>query len=131
MNTHPSHADDHPTAWIVLPGHRDAPARISVVHYSRIARVYRTILYAMMWIGSSVATFLITIFDPFMTSMPFFVGAVMTYRSWRGRFRVTSFDGACPRCAKPIDLKPGSKIGSPHHLVCYNCHHEPDLYLAA
>jgi hypothetical protein len=123
--------DLHPPARIVLAGHRDTPARLSVVHYSRVARVYRTLLYALLWIGSSVATFFVTIFDPFMTSMPFFVGAVMTYRSWRGRFRVTAFDGACPRCAHPINLKPGSKIGSPHHLVCYHCHHEPDLYLAA
>jgi len=54
----------------------------------------------------------------------------MTYRSWRGRFRVTEFRGACPRCENAIQLKVGSKIGSPHRLVCYNCHHEPDLYLA-
>jgi hypothetical protein len=129
MSTHTT--ADHPTAWIVLAGHRDAPARLSVVRYSSLARFYRTLWYAMLWIGGSVATFLVTIFDPFMTSMPFFVGAVMTYRSWRGRFKVTEFQGACPRCHQPIQLKTGSKIGSPHHLVCYNCHHEPDLYLAA
>lgn len=126
-----SHTTNHPTAWIVLPGHRDAPARVTVERYSSFARFYRTVLYGMLWIGSSVATFFITIFDPFMTCMPFFVGAVMTYRSWRGRFRVTEFHGACPRCQHPLDLKTGSKIGSPHHLVCFQCHHEPDLYLAA
>jgi hypothetical protein len=124
-------ADIHPMARIVLAGHRDAPARVTVVRYSPVARFYRTVMYAMLWMVSTVGMFLVTIFDPFMTSLPLFVGAVMTYRSWRGRFRVTAFDGACPRCAEPITLKPGSKIGSPHHLVCYNCHHEPDLYLAA
>lgn len=122
---------DVPTAWIVLPGHRDAPARLTVERYSLFARFYRTVLYAMLWIGSTVATFLITIFDPFMTCMPFFVGAVMTYRSWRGRYRVTAFDGSCPRCETALQLKTGSKIASPHHMVCYNCHHEPCLYLAA
>lgn len=129
MSTHT--ADVHPTAWIVLAGHPDAPARLTVVRYSSVARFYRTVLYALLWIGSSVATFFVTIFDPFMTSMPFFVGAVMTYRSWRGRFKVTDFRGACPRCREPLKLKLGSKIASPHHLVCYHCHHEPDLYLAA
>jgi hypothetical protein len=129
MSTHTTEA--RPTAWIVLPGHRDAPAHLSVVRYSTVARYYRTLLYGMMWIASTVATFLVTIFDPFMTCMPLFVGAVMTYRSWRGRFRVTAFQGACPRCAQPLNLKLGSKIASPHHLVCYNCHHEPHLYLAA
>lgn len=125
------HTTDHPNAWIVLPGHRDAPARLTVERYSTIARFYRTVMYGLLWMGGSVATFLITLFDPFMTAMPFFVGAVMTYRSWRGRFKVTEFRGACPRCAQPLDLKLGSKIGSPHHLVCYSCHHEPHLYVAA
>jgi hypothetical protein len=124
-------ADMHPRAWIVLPGHPDAPARLTVEHYSRTARIYRTLLYGLLWIGSSTATFFVTIFDPFMTSMPLFVGAAMTYRSWRGRFRVTEFAGACPRCREPLPLKLGSKIASPHHLVCYHCHHEPHLYLAA
>lgn len=129
MHTPPAAAE--PTAWIILPGHPDAPAHLSVQRYSRLARLYRTAWYAFLWIFSTVATFFVTIFDPFMTSMPLFVGAVATYRSWRGRFRVTAFHGACPRCREPIDLKPGSRIASPHHLVCYNCHHEPDLYLAA
>jgi hypothetical protein len=125
------HTTDRPTAWIILAGHRNAPAQLTVERYSPIARFYRTVLYGMMWIGSTVAMFLVTIFDPFMTCIPLFVGAVMTHRSWRGRFRVMEFHGACPRCQSPLELKLGSKIGSPHHLVCYNCHHEPDLYLAA
>lgn len=120
-----------PTGWLVLPGHPDAPAHVSVVHYSRVARLYRTTLYAFLWITSTIGMFLVTIFDPFMTSMPLFVGGVMTFKSWRGRFRVMEFSGACPRCHTALTLKPGSKIGSPHHLVCYSCHHEPDLYLAA
>lgn len=122
---------EQPTAWLVLPGHPDAPAQVGVIHYSRLARLHRTAWYFVLWIVSTVGTFFVTIFDPFMTSMPLFVGAVMTYRSWRGRYKVTDFHGGCPRCGEPIKLKTGSKIGTPHHLVCYNCHHEPDLYLAA
>jgi hypothetical protein len=129
MSTHTS--DAHSTAWIVLPGHRDAPARLTVERYSSVARFYRTLLFGGLWISSTLGTFFITIFDPFMTCMPLFVGAVMTYRSWHGRFRVTEFRGACPRCGNALNLKAGSKIASPHHLVCYHCHHEPHLYLAA
>jgi hypothetical protein len=129
MSTHT--ADARPTAWIVLPGHPNARARLTVIRYSSLARFYRTVWYAILWIGGSTAMFFVTIFDPFMTSLPFFVGAVMTFRSWRGRFEVLEFRGACPRCLEPLKLKLGSKIASPHHLVCYNCHHEPDLYLAA
>jgi hypothetical protein len=124
-------APAQPTAWIILPGHSDAPAHLSVERYSRLARLYRTIWYAFLWFGSTLGTVIVTIGDPFMTGIPLFVGAVLTYKSWGGRFRVTEFRGACPRCREPINLKPGSKIGSPHHLVCYHCHHEPDLYLAA
>jgi hypothetical protein len=124
-------APAQPTAWIILPGHPDAPAHLRVQRYSRLARFYRTTWYGFLWMISTLGTVVVTIGDPFLTGIPFFVGAVMTYRSWGGRFRVTEFHGACPRCRQPINLKPGSKIGSPHHLVCYNCHHEPHLYLAA
>ena len=122
---------DHATAWIVLPGHRDTQARLRVEPYSFLARIYRTVMYAGLWMVGTAATVLVTMFDPFISLIPLFVGAVATYRSWNGRFRVMDFDGACPRCETPIALKPGSKIASPHHLVCYHCHHEPDLYLAA
>lgn len=120
-----------PPAWIILPGHPDAPAQVTVVGYSRVARLWRTAWYAFLWVTSTIGMFFITLFDPFMTAMPLFVGGVMTYRGWRGRFRVMEFTGACPRCREPINLKPGSKIGTPHHLVCFSCHHEPHLYLAA
>ena len=128
------HADPHAApvrARIVLPGHRDVHASVDVLPTTTGARIARTLLLAALWGGLTAATFFVTIFDPFMTSMPLFVGAVMTYKSWRGRYKVTEFRGACPRCAEPIKLKTGSKIGTPHHMVCYNCHHEPDLYLAA
>jgi hypothetical protein len=124
-------AVDRPNAWIILAGHPDAPAHLTFERYSRWARLSRTMLWACTWFVSTVATFLITIFDPFMTAMPFFVGAVMTFRSWRARFRVTAFQGACPRCGKPIEIKPGARIASPHPLVCYGCHFEPALHLAA
>ena len=129
MDTRPAPAE--PTAWIILPGHPEVPAHLSVRRYSRLARLSRTIWYAFLWMISTLGTVVITMGDPFITGIPLFVGGVMTYKSWGGRFRVMEFHGACPRCHEPIALKPGSKIGSPHHLVCYHCHHEPDLYLAA
>ena len=118
-------------AWIVLPGHPDVRARVEVVRYSRVARVNRTLLYGALTVVATVAAFLVTIFDPFLGSIPLLVGATATWRSGKGRFRVTRFEGACPRCAEPIPLREGSRIGSPHPLVCYACHHEPELYLAA
>src|SRR5687768_12281971 len=129
MDNQPAPA--RPTAWLILPGHPDAPAHLRVERYSRLARLSRTTWYGFLWMISTLGTVIVTIGDPFMTALPLFVGGVMTFKSWGGRFRVTEFHGTCPRCREPISLKPGSKIGSPHHLVCFNCHHEPDLYLAA
>jgi hypothetical protein len=117
--------------WIVLPGHRDVRARMEVVCDSAPARLSRTVLFAFLWAAATVATFFVTLFDPFLSSIPLLVGATSTWRSWRGRFRVLRFDGACPRCSEPIALREGSRIGSPHGLVCYSCHHEPELHLAA
>ena len=117
-------------AWIVLPGHRDTPAHVEVVRYSFWARTLRTVALFAGWGALTAAVFFVTVFDPFMTSMPLIVGAVAVYRSWKGRFRVQRFAGSCPRCAEPMALEEGSKIGVPHPLVCYSCHHEMALVMA-
>lgn len=116
-------------AWIVLPGHRDAEARLEVMAYPFWTRVLRTLGLAFTWVAITVTTFLVTIFDPFMTAMPALIGTMSVYRSWKGRFRVEAFEGGCPRCGTAMALKRGSRIGTPHHMVCYSCHHEPELHL--
>ncbi|MBB4638196.1 hypothetical protein [Longimicrobium terrae] len=121
----------HANALIVLAGHADAPAHLSVVRATGWSRVRRTAIFATAWISGSITMFIITLFDPFMTALPFLIGAWMTGKSWSGRYRVMSFEGACPRCHHPIQLKPGARIAAPHPLVCYHCHHEPKLFLTA
>ena len=116
-------------AWIVLPGHPDTPAHVHVSRYSFGARVIRTIGLAAGWGMVAAATFVITFFDPFLSSMPVVIGAVSVWRSWRGRYAVRSFRGSCPRCRTEMALKPGTKVSVPHPLVCYECHHEPELLL--
>jgi hypothetical protein len=123
--------DAPPTGWIVLPGHPDLPARVEVVRCSPLARAYRTVLFGFLSLAATAGAFVVTIFDPFISSIPLLVGGMATWRSWRGRFRVTRFEGACPRCRHPLALAEGSRIGSPHPLVCYECHHEPELFLPA
>ena len=114
-------------ARIVLPGHPDLPARVEVVRYARSSRIVRTLARCVGWTGATVATFLVTMFDPFLTSIPLIVGAVSVYRSWKGRFRVCAFEGHCPRCRTEMALKPGTPVSVPHPMVCYTCHHEPEL----
>jgi hypothetical protein len=114
-------------ARIVLPGHADTVARVGVREVAFGARVTRTLVMIAVWGSVTTAVFFITVFDPFMTSLPALVGTMAVYRSWRGRIQVRSFLGACPRCGAEIRLKANSRVSAPHPLVCYACHHEPEL----
>lgn len=114
-------------AWIVLPGHRDVEARVDMVPFPFWARAFRTAGLAAAWSLAAVATFFVTMFDPFLSSIPAFVGAFSVYRSWKGHFLVRSFHGGCPRCGVAMALKPGARISVPHPMVCYSCHHEGEL----
>ena len=118
------------SARIVLPGHRDMPARVDVSEVPLRRRVVRTLVLAAFWGTITAAVFFITVFDPFMTSMPAFVGAASVYRSWRGRYELHAFQAACPRCGTALKVKPNAKVSAPHPLVCYSCHHQPELVFA-
>ena len=117
-------------ARIVLPGHTDTVARVDVSEVPLKSRVLRTILLAAFWTTITVTVFFVTVFDPFMTSMPAFVGAASVYRSWRGRYELRAFEARCPRCGSELKVKPNAKVSAPHPLVCYACHHQPELVFA-
>jgi hypothetical protein len=117
-------------ARIVLPGHVDTVARVDVSEVPLRARVLRTLLLAAVWGSITVTVFFVTLFDPFMTSMPALVGAASVYRSWRGRYELRAFQAACPRCGAALKVKPNLKVSAPHPLVCYACHHQPELVFA-
>ncbi len=113
-------------ARIVLRGHGSVPAELEVVKYPRARWALRTLGYLLLWLIWTLGTLLFT-FDPFVASFPFVIGGAMAYRSWTGRYQILAFRGHCPRCENALTIKPGSKIDLPHPLVCYNCHHEPEL----
>lgn len=115
-----------PGARIVLGGHPTRPARLVARRYPAWARLARTLAFMVLWLLSTAGTLAFT-FDPFVASFPFVLGASFVYKSWKGRFRVEEFQAACPRCEEELLLKPGSRIDIPHPLVCYGCHHEPEL----
>jgi hypothetical protein len=116
-------------AWVVLGGHRPRPAELVVARYPAWAWAARTASFLAGWAGATAATFVLT-FDPFITALPFFMLGTLAWRTLRGRYRVESFRGECPRCAHPLAVRPGSAIDLPHPLVCYHCHHEPHLAAA-
>lgn len=119
----------HAAAAVVhLRGHGSRPAELRVTRYATAAWLGRILRYAAAWLGITALTLVIT-FDPFVASFPFVIGAGYLYRTIRGRYRVHLFRGECPRCGGGLDLKPGSKIPLPYPMVCYACHHEPELRL--
>lgn len=113
-------------ARTVLRSHGSLPAEVEVVKYPRTRWALRTLGYVVLWVGWTVGTLLFT-FDPFVASFPFVIGAALAYRSWKGGYQIRAFQGHGPRCENELTIKPGSKIDLPHPLVCYNCHHEPEL----
>lgn len=115
-----------PSARIVLGGHPTRPARLVARRYPVWARMVRTLAFVVLWVGSTAGTLIFT-FDPFVATFPFAIGVSFVYKSWKGRFRVEDFEAACPRCGEGLLLKPGSRISLPHPMVCYSCHHEPEL----
>lgn len=121
-------SDTHPAAAAVvhLRGHAPVPARLQVIRVPLWAWAARLARYVVGWLASTWLTLIFT-FDPFVASFPFVIGLGLVYRTARGRYRVDAFEGACPRCSTALGLEPGSKIPLPFPLVCYACHHEPEL----
>lgn len=117
------------TAVIHLGGHPPTAAHLRVTPVPPLRRAARVLAYAAAWLLSSWLTLVLT-FDPFVASFPFVIGLGLLFRTLRGRYRVESFRGNCPRCAGPLDLEPGSRIPLPLSLVCYGCHHESELRIA-
>jgi len=116
------------TAVIHLRGHGTTAAEVEITRYSPLVWLGRVLGYVAAWIGGTFATLVIT-FDPFVASFPLVIGLGYSYQAVRGRYRVDHFEGACPRCHEHIRVRPGSRIPIPHSLVCFNCHHEPELRL--
>lgn len=113
-------------AVVHLRGHAATPAHLDVERFPLLAWVARIVRYVVGWLGTTWLTLVLT-FDPFVASFPFVIGMGLVYRTVRGRYRVNAFRGVCPRCSTELKLDPGSKIPLPYPLVCYACHHEPEL----
>lgn len=117
-------------AIVHLGGHAATPAVLEVTRFRTLGWFGRVLGHVVLWLGGSWLTLAIT-FDPFVASFPFVIGLGYLYRTIRGRYRVHRFEGTCPRCEGALTLERGSKIPLPYGLVCYRCHHESELRVAA
>lgn len=114
----------YPTAVVRLRGHGAVPAHLDAARYPLWAWMARVVAFTLCWLVGSWLTLVLT-FDPFVAS--FVLGMGMVWRGIRGRYAVRAFQGACPRCRHPLEIRPGSKISLPFPMTCYSCHHEPEL----
>lgn len=117
-----------PPARLVLQGSASVPADVEVVYQPRATRLTRAILsLGICWVLMPLVFFIPPhvpwVFAAFAAGIVFFV------RSLRGEYHVASFEGACPRCGRGLEIKAGSRIRGRHVLDCYGCHRQPELVL--
>ncbi len=113
-------------AFVTLPGHRPAPARVELVYRPAAWRGARAMLLLVFFWGMVPLAAAIPPHYPWaLASLA--AGAYLSHRAWTGRFRVRAFAGSCPRCARELELRPGTGISLPHALTCFTCHFEPQL----
>jgi hypothetical protein len=115
-----------PSAQITLRAHKPAPARIELEYRPTPQRIMRALAWLIGCWGAIPLLVWIPPHYPWV-SIAFIAGWYLAYREWMGRFRVSSFAGICPRCARPVSLGVDKLIDLPHKLTCYTCHFEPRL----
>lgn len=115
-----------PFALLTLAGHTPAPARVEVVRVPLPRRVLLAAGSATLFWGLAVLLLVLPPHYPyFLAGIAF--GVYFPYRYWTGRYRVRAFAGVCPRCARPLQLAPGTRVDLPHTVSCFACHFEPVL----
>jgi hypothetical protein len=117
-----------PSAQITLRAHPPAPARVEIEYQSSMHRMLRAAFWVVICWSLMPWTFIVPPHYPWALAA-FVAGVYLGFHHWNGRYVVRTFSGSCPRCGRPLALKPGSRINLPHTLTCFGCHHEPVLEL--
>lgn len=118
-----------PPARLKLPGHEPTPARAEVLLRPRSQRLTRALLPLLGFWALIPVVFFIPPHLPWALAA-FALGVYFAYTNWSGAYEARLVEGACPRCGSALSVRPGTKIGIPHRMTCYHCHHHPELELA-
>ncbi|HKJ93391.1 MAG TPA: hypothetical protein VJ957_09485 [Longimicrobiales bacterium] len=115
-------------ARLILPGRPDGTARTQLTHRTLRQRVLQGL---GAWLGFWILAPLVVFVPP---HLPWALAAVILglyfgVRYWRGEYVVRSFEGACPSCGEPLELKAGSHIRMPYTMDCFHCHRSSTLVL--
>lgn len=111
---------------LYIPG--DAPwwAEVRMESRPRWVRLLRAGLVAALVPPLALAAFLI---PPHGESLMFTLslGLYLVYREATARWIVHRFEGACPRCAKPIEMKPRARLSGRRSMPCFGCHFDVQI----
>ena len=123
--TNPTSPDD---AVLRLRGHEPRPARLRVEVRPRQTRMTKAVLTLVGFLVLAPIVFFIPPHVPWVL-LAVSAGVFLAYKQWIGEYLVHDFEGACPRCGAPLEIKPESKVRLPLVMDCYQCHHKPVLEL--
>lgn len=119
-----------PGARLVLPGNGTADAIVEVIYQPRATRLSR----ALLTFGGTLLISPVLFFIPPHFLWPVLalaIGGFTAWRYWKGEYYVILFEGSCPRCDTPLEMKRGARIRGRHTLECFGCHRHPELILDA
>jgi len=105
------------------------PSTPAVLEAVRRSRWERTSIAILALVGCWALIPIVMFIPPHIEWVlaAFIGGIVLFWRHWRGEYVVKRFEGACPSCQTPLDVKTGSLVRFPRAIPCYSCHHEPWL----
>ncbi|MEJ2186118.1 MAG: hypothetical protein P8Z36_09295 [Gemmatimonadota bacterium] len=115
-------------ASLILPGRPTGTARAQLTHRTLQQRALQGL---GAWLGFWALAPLVMFVPPHLPWVlaALVLGLYFGIRYWRGEYVVRSFDGTCPNCGKPVELKTGSHIRMPYTIDCFNCHRSARLVL--
>ncbi len=115
-------------ARLILPGRPAGTARTQLTHRSLQQRALQGL---GAWLGLWALAPLVMFVPPHLPWVlaALVLGLYFGIRYWRGEYVVRAFDGACPNCGEPLELKKGSHIRIPYRIDCFNCHRSAQLVL--
>ena len=115
-------------ARIRLADYPPTPAQVDLRYRSRWHRFARVLVLASALPVAALVAFLI---PPHGERFLLVVGGglYLMYREATTSYVVRAFRGTCPRCARVLDLRPGSRLTRARSLTCYGCHFNPILEL--
>ena len=118
----------HVAARLALFGFASTPVQLTVEPRPRWERRLRAFLALFAAAVTAPILFLIPPHAEWLL-LSAATGIYWFRKNWIAEFVLVEFQGICPKCHAPVEVKRGTTLRFPHGVVCYNCHDHPALEL--